>query len=112
MKKFSPKQEKTETKMKTWAEESADTADEEKLTEKGILSQQKRNRKNQEKEFQEAAEKKERTRLSGLKNWKKIISKYGEDVDPETSSVCICPSGRGTRLAQHSFGWISCSCCF
>ena len=42
MKKFSPKQEKTETKMKTWAEESADTADEEKLTERDTVTTKKK----------------------------------------------------------------------
>ena len=42
MKKFSPKQEKAETKMKTWTEESAETsagtADEEKLTERDTVT--------------------------------------------------------------------------
>ena len=45
MKKFSPKQEKTETKMKTWAEESADTADEEKLTERDTVTTKKKQKK-------------------------------------------------------------------
>ena len=42
MKKFFPKREKTETKMKTWAEESADTADEEKRTERDTVTTKKK----------------------------------------------------------------------
>ena len=79
MKKFSPKQEKTETKMKTWAEESADTADEEKLTERDTVTTKKKQKKSKKKKSRSS--RKERTdQIVRIEELEALISKYGEDV--------------------------------
>ena len=101
MKKFSPKQEKAETKMKSWTEESAetsaDTADEEKLTERDTVTTKKKQIKPKKKKSR-GSRKEKADQIVRIEELEALISKYGEDVDPETIVSMYMPTRKRRRI--------------